>query len=68
MSETLREIFSRDKRFDERILSAAEEGNLVFFIGAGVSRLMGLPGWEDFSAILIKKAFPDYTLQKQIFQ
>jgi hypothetical protein len=68
MSETLREIFSRDKRFDERILSAAEEGNLVFFIGAGVSRLMGLPGWEDFSAILIKKAFSDYTLQKQILR
>lgn len=68
MSVTLKEIFSKEKSFNEDILSAAEHKNLVFFLGAGVSRLMGLPGWEEFSAQLIKKAFPDYSVHTPLLK
>ena len=27
---------------------------------------MGLPGWEEFSAQLIKKAFPDYSVHMEV--
>lgn len=68
MSVTLKEIFSKEKSFNEDILSAAEHKNLVFFLGAGVSRLMGLPGWEEFSAQLIEKAFPDYSVHTPLLK
>jgi hypothetical protein len=31
------------------IIEAAQKGKLVIFIGAGVSRLLGSPGWQGFS-------------------
>src|SRR5207344_1961127 len=31
------------------ILDAADGGSLVLFVGAGVSRLAGSPGWDGFS-------------------
>ena len=68
MSATLKEIYSKEKSFNEDILSAAENKNLVFFLGAGVSRLMGLPGWEEFSMQLIKKAFPDYSVHTPLLK
>ncbi len=68
MKKTLKEIFETDIRFDENILSAFEKGKLIFFIGAGVSRIMGIPGWGDFSARLIRKAFPDYKEQNTILK
>ena len=33
----------------DEITEAANEGNLVLFIGAGVSRLMGGPSWDKFA-------------------
>lgn len=68
MKKTLKEIFEQDIHFDENILSAFEKGKLIFFIGAGVSRIMGIPGWGDFSARLICKAFPDYKEQNAILK
>lgn len=38
------------------VLEAANRRNLVFFVGAGVSRLMGHASWEDFSKSLLSKA------------
>lgn len=60
MGETLKDILSRGPRFEENILLAFENRKLVFFVGAGVSRIMGIKGWGDFSAYLIKAAFPNY--------
>ena len=60
MDKTLKEIFSRGFRFEDNILRAFEARKLVFFIGAGVSRIMGVKGWGDFSAELIRKAYPNY--------
>lgn len=60
MEKTLKEILKEGPRFDEYILRQAEKSRLVFFIGAGVSRIMGIPGWSDLSSDLIKKAFPEY--------
>lgn len=59
--ETLKEIFSKGYEFNETILNAAENKRLVFFVGAGVSRIMGIPGWDDFADRLIKGAFKDYN-------
>ena len=42
MKKTLKEIFEQGIHFDENILSAFEKGKLIFFIGAGVSRIMGI--------------------------
>ena len=60
MSDTLKGILRRGPKFEENILNAFESRKIVFFIGAGVSRIMGIQGWNDFSASLIKKAFPEY--------
>ena len=37
-------------------MEAANRRNLVFFVGAGVSRLMGHDSWESFSRTLLQKA------------
>ena len=60
MKGTLNEILSKGPKFEENILKAFENRRLVFFIGAGVSRIMGIMGWDDFSAFLVRKAFPDF--------
>lgn len=60
MGKSLKEILKEGPVFEEEILRKAEEGKLVFFIGAGVSRLMGVQGWDGFSEFLIRKAFPEY--------
>ena len=64
--ETLKDIFSKGYKFDEPILNAAEKGRLVFFLGAGVSRIMGIPGWDDFANDIIKVAFKDFNKQKTL--
>lgn len=48
------------------ILQAVNEKRLVIFIGAGVSRLMGVSGWDDFSNRLVQQAFPLYNEQTEI--
>ena len=40
----------------KEVLEAANRRNLVFFVGAGVSRLMGHDSWENFSKSLLQKA------------
>lgn len=66
MEKTLKEIFADGQKWDENILQAFENNKLVFFIGAGVSRIMGIPGWDDFSKTLIKVAFHTYQEQAEI--
>ncbi len=41
----------------ENILQSANAGKLCFFLGAGVSRLIGCKGWKEVAANLIEKCF-----------
>ena len=52
-----------------RILTAAQEGNLVVFIGAGVSRLTGYSSWREYADAKAKHLYQKglisyYTLEK----
>ena len=68
MEKDFREILKAKPVFDEEILRAAEEGKLIFFLGAGVSRIMGVQGWDGFSESLIRKAFSEYKDQMAIIR
>lgn len=39
----------------EDIKAAAQMGRLTFFIGNGVSRLYGIPSWDDLANLMLKK-------------
>jgi hypothetical protein len=39
----------------EQVLKAAQSGQLVIFVGAGVSRLVGGPSWEALADDLLKQ-------------
>ena len=41
----------------EQIIDAAKSGKLVLFIGAGVSRIVGCPSWEEFAHLQLKDLF-----------
>ena len=44
-------------RVPTEVADAAEQGNLVLFIGSGVSQRLGLPSWEGFAeAVLLQLA------------
>lgn len=68
MAETLKDIFKNKYTFKEEVLQAFEDSKIVFFIGAGVSRIMGVPGWNDFSEKLIRMAFPSFQDYNQILK
>ena len=54
----------------EEVLKAANEDRLVFFFGAGVSKLMGFPLWRDLSIQLLdsatQKGLISYSSRQQI--
>ena len=68
MQETLKEIFDKGPEYvlNESFYRAIENKKLVFFIGAGISRVMGVPGWNELAFKLIKSAFPDYIQYSSI--
>lgn len=37
-----------------QIVEAAERGNLLIFVGAGVSRIIGGPSWQDLALLYLK--------------
>jgi len=37
----------------KKILEAAYRGNLIVFVGAGVSRIIGCPSWNEFANIIL---------------
>ncbi|MDN5278632.1 MAG: hypothetical protein PWR01_2597 [Clostridiales bacterium] len=52
------------------LIDAANTGALVIFVGAGISRLVGLPGWDGFAASvlqqLVTSGIIDYYQESQI--
>lgn len=53
---------------DDAVLKAFKERKVIFFLGAGVSRLEGIKGWDDFSDTLIKKAFPIFKDREELMR
>jgi len=43
------------------IIRAIENGKLIIFIGAGVSRLMGCKGWDELAKDLIRACHPEHV-------
>lgn len=63
---TLQKLFEATDVPNDALISAYGNKELVFFIGAGVSRLMGIPGWDDFSTELIGGAYGNHKDRKII--
>lgn len=57
-----------DCGLDAKVIDAFSKRKVIFFLGAGVSRLEGVMGWDDFSNELVKKAFPNLADQEQILK
>lgn len=66
--ESLKTRLQRATKFEENILKAFENRKLIFFLGAGVSRVMGVQGWNEFSTTLVKRAFPSHKEQATILK
>jgi NAD-dependent SIR2 family protein deacetylase len=53
------EIFMQNNEIPQFLVEAAtksyEQTDLVIFIGAGFSKMMGLPGWEDYARLKLSK-------------
>lgn len=46
----------------EEIINAIDNGNLLLFVGAGVSKLIGYPLWLELGEKLAKKAYVEHLL------
>ena len=53
---------------DDAVMQAFKERKVIFFLGAGVSRLEGIKGWDDFANTLIKKAFPLFKEREELLR
>ena len=59
--------FSLSEKLNDNIINAFNQKKLILFLGAGVSRLMGIPCWSELADELIKEAFPSYAERIEIF-
>jgi len=51
--------FNRAPSIPEELVDAAASGMLVVFIGAGISRLVGCPSWNEFASAVLNQLTPD---------
>lgn len=61
---------SHDPSLPDEIIQAALNGNLILFVGAGISRLLNLPSWSELADKIMKelrkKEFLDYSEIEQL--
>ncbi|WP_195880831.1 SIR2 family protein [Methylomonas albis] len=54
----------------DEVIQAGKDGNLILFIGAGVSRLLGLPSWQGLANCILEDlrqhAFLNYSEVEQL--
>lgn len=50
------------------LVEAAKSGELVIFVGAGVSRLVKCPSWEQFANSVLNQLVPDHIDHYQLSQ
>jgi hypothetical protein len=48
---------AKEPEVPKNILQSANDGKLCFFLGAGISRLLGCKGWKDVANNLVEKCF-----------
>ncbi|PFT36081.1 hypothetical protein COK71_09730 [Bacillus cereus] len=48
------------------IIKAAKTGNLIIFVGAGVSRLLKLPSWKDYALEVLKNAKEEGVIDSEL--
>lgn len=53
---------------DKAVMEKFKQRKVLFFLGAGVSRLEGVMGWTEFANHLIEKAFPKLCEQEQLLR
>jgi hypothetical protein len=61
--------FSSSPEVPEEVENAAQSGELVVFVGAGISRLINCPGWDAFAGAVLRQLVPhgiDYYELSQI--
>lgn len=68
LQDALKKWDQDDCGLDKAVMEKFKNRKVVFFIGAGVSRLEGIMGWDDFSNELIKEAFPLLCDQEQLLR
>lgn len=67
MGKTKKKINNNSGRIPDELISAMNEGSLVAFCGAGISKDLGLPTWEDFSEKVLEELnYKKNEVQKKI--
>lgn len=52
----------------EDIIKAAKTGNLIIFVGAGVSRLLNLPSWYGYALEMLKDAVEKGVIEDEMYE
>ena len=65
---SLEKVFKEGKKLNNRIRNAVNDRKLIMFLGAGVSRLMGVCGWDELANGLIKEAYDKIIEQEEIIK
>lgn len=59
MADVLREM----PELEPEIITAAKEGSLVLFIGAGISRLVGHQSWDGFAYAVVEQLVANRVIE-----
>lgn len=68
LTEMLGKWNEDDCGLDKAVMEKFKQRKVLFFLGAGVSRLEGVMGWTEFANHLIEKAFPKLCEQEQLLR
>ncbi|MED2716728.1 SIR2 family protein, partial [Bacillus thuringiensis] len=52
----------------EDIIKAAKTGNLIIFVGAGVSRLLDLPSWDGYALEMLTDAVEKGVIEAEMYE